>query len=113
MLVLVNESLRNLHLGKQSRAVQILDLTRLFMLTRLLQIDTLAGTVERDFTLLATTLGADAAVHGEAETLLSPLFADGATQMEAPQPLSHGELSLPEERSPGPARPQKWPFWDL
>jgi hypothetical protein len=51
------------------------------MLPRLLQIDAIAGTVERDFSLLSTTLRADAAVHGGTEAFFLASFADGTTQL--------------------------------
>jgi hypothetical protein len=50
------------------------------VLPRLLQIGTIAGTIERDFALLAATLRADAPVQRRAKTLFFANFTDGASQ---------------------------------
>jgi hypothetical protein len=42
----------------------------------LLQIGTIAGTVERDFALLTAALGADPSVHGGTKSLFFPEIAD-------------------------------------
>jgi hypothetical protein len=53
------------------------------MLAGLNQVRTIARAVERHFALLATTLGADAPMDSEAETLLLTDFTDGAAQMDS------------------------------
>jgi hypothetical protein len=78
MFVLVEKLLVDFHLRKQSGLVQILQWTRPFMLPSLLEINTIAGTIERHFALLATTLRADASVDGGTKAFLFSLFADRA-----------------------------------
>src|SRR5260370_11738579 len=80
MLTLVSELFRNLNLQKQRRRVELVRRTRLFMLSRLLKIWTVAGAVERHLALLATALRADAAMDGGAEAFLLANLADGAAQ---------------------------------
>jgi len=53
---------------------------RLFVLARLSQIGTVAGTVERHLSLLTATLRTNASVHGGAKALLFSDFADCTTQ---------------------------------
>jgi hypothetical protein len=48
------------------------------MVASLLQVGTHRGAVEGDLTLLATALGADAPVYGEAETFFLAAIAQGA-----------------------------------
>jgi hypothetical protein len=50
------------------------------MLARLLQVDAIAWAIQRDLTLLAATLRANASMHRRAEALLFSSFADGAGQ---------------------------------
>ena len=69
------------------------------MLTGLLQIRAVAGTVEGDLALLAATLRADAAVDRGAEALFLTGFADGAGQGELPltiMALRQGETGASE-----------------
>src|SRR5271168_55229 len=82
MLPLVSKLLRNLNLQEQRRAVELVRRTRLFVLSCLLQIGAVAGTIERHLALLTATLGADAAVHGGTETFLLASLADRAAQIE-------------------------------
>jgi hypothetical protein len=49
------------------------------MLPRLLQIDTIAGTIERDLALFAAALRTDAPVHRRTEAFFLALFANRAT----------------------------------
>jgi hypothetical protein len=77
--VLIDELIANLHLKKQSVLVKLLQRARLFMFSSLQQIDTIGRTVEHDLTLLATTLGADAAMNRGAETLFFSFFAKRTT----------------------------------
>jgi hypothetical protein len=51
------------------------------MLTRLLQIRTIAGTIKRHFALLATALRTNASVDSGTEAFLFANFADRTTQI--------------------------------
>jgi len=50
------------------------------MLPGLLEINALAGTIQRDFPILTATLWTDAAMHRGTKPLFFAFFADGATQ---------------------------------
>ena len=52
------------------------------MLPRLLQVRTLGRTFQRDFALLAATLGTDAVVQRQAKALFFPYIADGTAQFK-------------------------------
>ena len=76
MFVLVKKLVFDLHLHEEIGRVQVGHAARLLMLASLLQIDAVAGTVERHLALLATALRTDASVDGRAEALLLTLFAN-------------------------------------
>src|SRR5271165_7330864 len=81
MLVFVGELIRNLDLQKQRRRLEFIGRTRLFMLPGLLQIGTIAGTIERHFPLLATALRANPPVNRRTEAFFLADFTDRATQI--------------------------------
>ena len=80
MLPLVEILIWDLNLQKQGRRVYFARRTRFFVLACLLQVGTIAGTVQRNFPLLTTTLRADPSMHRGAKALLFPDVANGATQ---------------------------------
>src|SRR5215472_5962311 len=80
VLPLVHELIRDLDLQEQCGGIDLVGRTRFFVLPRLLQIGALAGTVERDFTLLAATLRANPPVDSGTESFLLADLADGAAQ---------------------------------
>src|SRR5437899_5348665 len=84
MFALVNELLRNLHLQKQCGRIDLVRGARLLMLPGLLQVGTVAGTVERHLALFAATLRADAPMHRGTKPLLLANLADGAAQLRSP-----------------------------
>ena len=79
--MLVGELIGHLDLHKQRCGIELVGRTRFFMFSRLPQIRAFAGTIERNFTLFAATLRANAAVDRRAETFFSTNFADSATQL--------------------------------
>src|SRR4029077_696465 len=79
MFVFINELIADLDLQEKCSRLQSLHGTRFFMLPCLLQVDAIAGAIERHFALLATTLRADASMHGRAKALFLPLFSNHAT----------------------------------
>ena len=60
-------------------------MVRRFVLTCLLEVDAVGGTVERDLALLTAALRADAPVHRRAEALFFANIADRAVQDRTPQ----------------------------
>src|ERR1022692_3233583 len=81
MLALVGELLRDLNLQEQRCGFELVGGTRLLVLPRLLQVRAVAGTVQCHLALLATALGAHAAVHGGTEALFLADLAKRATQI--------------------------------
>jgi hypothetical protein len=81
MLALVGELLGNLDMKKQRRRVELLRRSRLFVFACLLQIRTIAGTIQRDLALLTTALRANSPVNGGAEALFLANLADRAAQI--------------------------------
>ena len=77
--MLIEKLLADFHLRKQGCLVQILQGTRPFMLPRLLQVHTSAGTIERHLALFTTTLRTDASVDGGTKAFFFSLFADRTT----------------------------------
>ena len=67
------------------------------MLSRLLQIRAVAGTIERYFALLTATLGADAAVHSRTETFFLANLADRAAQVD----FSSSNIMAPDDEKLG------------
>ena len=90
--MLVDKLVVDVDVEKQGCPVQIACGTRLFMLASLLQVHAIAGAVEGDFALLATTLRTDSSVDRGAEALFFADFADRATQRDFSELLlSHVE----------------------
>jgi hypothetical protein len=75
-------NLGDLNLGKQSLATPFARPLVFRVLTRLLEIRTVAGAVERHLALLAAALRADFPVHGWAKPLFFSFFTDRATQVQ-------------------------------
>src|SRR5580704_7953033 len=82
MFLLIHELVGNFDLQKQARRVDLVRRTRLFVLAGLHQIRAVAGTIQRDFALLAAALRADAAMNCRTKAFLLTNLADGATQSE-------------------------------
>jgi hypothetical protein len=61
------------------------------MFSRLLQVDAIAGAIERHFALLATALRADASVYGRAKALFFSLLTNRATH-EYWSPWKHYDM---------------------
>src|SRR5580692_1545783 len=77
------------------------------MLSCLRQVDTSAGTIKRDFALLATTLRADASVDGGTKAFFFSLFADRTThECQLLKSLSHAKSIVWAERR---VHPERWP----
>src|ERR1700686_2451288 len=90
--MLVKKLLADFHLREQRCLVQILQGTRPFMFPRLLQVNTTAGTVERNLALFATTLRADPSMDRGTKAFLFSLFADCTRhEYELLKSLSHAD----------------------
>src|SRR6185437_8598994 len=114
MFLLIEKSVANLNLGKQRRRVEILDGARLFVLVRLLQVNTLGGTVQRHLALFAAALRADAPVDRQAEALFLTFFADGAGQRGLLKYYgTRNSSSVIGRRQPQKIRTAKHPSWLL
>src|SRR6266404_206410 len=86
--LLRNLNVRDLNLAKQSLAIPFarplilrICMVRCRVFTRLQQIRTVAGAVERHLALLAAALRTDFPVHGRAKPLFFSFFTDRATQV--------------------------------
>jgi hypothetical protein len=84
MLALVSELLRNLNLQKKRGGLELARGMRLLMLSRLLQILAIAGTIERHLALLAATLRANTSMDRGTEAFLFSNSADRAAQIVFP-----------------------------
>src|SRR5580704_8553603 len=81
MLALIGKLLGNFNLQKQRCGVKFIRGARLLMFARLLQIRTVARTIERHLALLATALRTNAPVYCGAEAFFLASLADRATQI--------------------------------
>src|SRR5580693_3993575 len=92
VFMLVEKLLADFHLREQDCLVQILQGTRPFMLPRLLEIHTSAGTIESHLALLTTTLWADASVNSGTKAFFFSFFADRTThEYQLLKSLSHAK----------------------
>src|SRR5579863_3696327 len=90
MFMLVEKLIGDLDRRKQERLVDLRQGARPFMRPRLLQVDTIAGTIQCDFALFATTLRADATVDSGTEPLLVTFITNGTTHaVPLPKLLLH------------------------
>jgi hypothetical protein len=80
----IEELLSDLYVGKQCIPIKIFKRAWLLVLARLLQVNTIAGTVERHLALLTATLRADTPVDCRAEAFLLAGFGNGKTKLAAP-----------------------------
>src|SRR5579863_4085954 len=80
MFFFIHELVGYIDLQKQPGGIDLVGGARLFMLSGLPKIGTVARAIERHLSLLAATLGANAPVNGGTESLLLADFTDGAAQ---------------------------------
>lgn len=79
MLALIEKLLVHFDIGKESRLIEVPNMARFLVFARLQQVRTVAGTIERDFALLAAALGTDAPMDRGTESLFLPEIADRTT----------------------------------
>src|SRR5271165_444096 len=94
--------LRDFNRRKQLFLGQVFQASRFLVLPRLLEINTVGRAVERQFSLLAAALWADAPVHRRAEALFLANVAEWTTQPGAPRrPKTRPKVTI---MAPSPCR---------